>query len=126
MSVVPMVPELRRLHSPDLRDMEAERPEAPRNFCILVQAMIGPKDLPGEESFDFTVCSPAWLEESLADTTVLIGRHYLLMREYNYVRIYEVVQRICQGIRGEDWPDVAEQLAKYARWEFDAYQADRL
>jgi len=115
-------PELRRLHSPDLLDMQASRPEDPRDFCILVQAMIGPKGEQGEESFDITVCTPRWLEQSLTNGRALFGLHYLFIDHYDYEWIRGAIARICNSISGASWRDVAKQLDKYGEWEFENYQ----
>lgn len=118
-----MVPEIRRLHSPDLLDMQSSVPEDPERFCILVQAMIGPKGAPGEESFDFSVCTPKWLDHYLADKTFVFGRHYLLVKYYDYVLIWNAIEIACRPIQGDSWSDVAERLSRYGRWEFEDYEA---
>lgn len=115
-------PELRRLHSPDLLDMRASKPANPAEFCILVQAMIGPKGEPGEESFDMTVCTPRWLEAYLADGKVLFGLHYLFVDQYDYEWIWGAIAQLCDRISGPSWNNVAEQLSKYGRWELEGYQ----
>lgn len=115
-------PELRRLHSPDLMDMQTSQPENPRNFCMLVQAMIGPRGEPGEESFDILVCTPRWLEQSLANANVLFGLHYLFVDHYDYEWIRGAIARICNSLSGASWDDVASQLDKYGAWEFENYQ----
>jgi hypothetical protein len=57
--------ELRGLYSPDIpeTDLESFRPEDGDNFALLVTAFVGPSDAPGEEMFDFVVCTPRWLAE---------------------------------------------------------------
>ena len=51
--------QLKRLHSPDVWDLKSFKPDGP--FSILVEAMAGPVDAPGEESFDIIVCTYDWL-----------------------------------------------------------------
>ena len=36
-------------------------PAEPASFSFWLRLIVGPKDGPGEESFDLTVCSPEWL-----------------------------------------------------------------
>lgn len=87
--------ELKRLHSPDIYDLENYKPESPTNFSFLLQAMIGPVGADGEESFDIEVCTPKWIEENYAQDVVIIGSHYLLVREYNYKKINEAIKNFC-------------------------------
>lgn len=116
-----ITPDIRRLHSPDLFDMQSERPEDPEQFCILVQAMIGPAGEIGEESFDFVVCTPKWLAQSLRKDDYVFGRHYLLVEYYDYDIIFSALISLCQGITGSSWRQVAEQLGRYGKWEFEDY-----
>ena len=117
----PIVPELRRLHSPDLLDMQSLEPETPDNFCILVQAMIGPTGEQGEESFDFIVCTPKWLTESLSNHNYVLGRHHLIVARYDYNVIRDAVLFLCQTITGSTWKEVADHISRYGSWEFEDY-----
>ena len=119
-----VVPELRRLHSPDLLDMQSASPENPEDFCLLVQAMIGPVDDVGEESFDFMVCTPKWLAHSLMEKKFIFGRHYLLVARYDYGVILETIKSLCQSIDGSTWKEVGERLSRYGKWEFEDYTED--
>jgi hypothetical protein len=51
-----MQAELKRLHSPDVIDLNAFRPNGP--FGFLLQAMVGPQGAEGDEAFDVVVCTP--------------------------------------------------------------------
>ena len=118
-----LIPKLIRLHSPDLLDLRTLSPENPENFCILVQAIIGLENESGEESFDFIVCSVKWLHEFLSDKSFVFGRHYLIVSYYNYDIIWDAINTLCQKIPGGSWKEIAEQLGKYGRWEFEDYVA---
>src|SRR5580698_6825215 len=51
--------ELRFLSATGVADpLEAYHPEPPFGFCVL--AIVGPLGAPGQESFDFMVCTPDW------------------------------------------------------------------
>ena len=115
-----MRPELRGLSSPDLLDMRSSMPDEPDDFCILVEALIGPVDGPGAESFGFLVCTPRWLSrEVVARSRVTFGKHYLFVAHYDYDILWGSISLLCQRIRGATWREVAERLSKYGRWEFE-------
>lgn len=101
--------ELKRLHSPDIYDLENYQPEDPEKFGFLLQAMVGPKGKDGEESFDIDVCTPKWLTENHERSFIIIGRHYLIVGEYNYQRIFEFIQGYLRTCSGESWSEVAEK-----------------
>ena len=75
-------PILRSLHSPEWLDMQNDMPEDVEHFGILVQAFIGPSDGPGEESFDFLVCTLNEVAKALQKDGFLFGRHYLIVEYY--------------------------------------------
>ena len=116
-----MKPNLKSIHSPDVNDLETYLPEEPDDFCILVQATIGlPNDNSGE-SFDFLVCTPKWIETLLENQKFVLGKGYLVVRNYNYNLIIETIQSICDRVSGDDWITVANKLARYGQWEFEDY-----
>jgi len=117
-----MKAELRALHSPDLADLKHGSPPDPGNFGILVQAMIGPEDEEGEESFDILVCTPSWLAGQVEREGPTWGRHHLLLPRYDYAAIESTVRSLVDSVHGLDWPEVAEILARYGAWEFEDYE----
>jgi Immunity protein 8 len=99
---------LRSLYSPDADPLENFLPDDP--FGILVQAMIGPADGPGEESFDFMLCTPEWFGSNMKDD-IAIGRHHLFVNEFSYTRLEKFVRDYCTRCDGSSWQEVAENWA---------------
>ena len=97
------------------------RPDNPDNFAFLLQAMVGPEGQAGEESFDIEVCTPRWLEETYGRSEIIIGRHHLIVREYNYQRIVAAINEFLQGCSGNNWNEVALKVSRLGRWEFEDY-----
>lgn len=118
-----MEAELKRLHSPDIFDLEKYRPEDSESFCFLLQAFVGPKGEEGEESFDIEVCTPKWLATHFDSDEVTIGQHYLIVREFNYKKISSAIEKFLNHCSGEDWKEVAGKVSRLGRWEFEDYQA---
>lgn len=111
---------LKRLHSPDM-DLETFWPEDPNNFGFLLQAMIGPEDQEGEESFDMQVCTPEWLKAKYSDSDILFGYYHLIVFEYDMQRIERKIARYCEHCVGENWQEIANKLSRIGRWEFEDY-----
>lgn len=75
---------LKRLHSPDIYNLETYQPECANSFCFLLQAMVGPEGEEREECFDIEVCASKRIEENLGLDEALVGQHYLTLHSYNY------------------------------------------
>lgn len=114
--------ELRRLHSPDALDLEHYVPENPEFFGLLVQAMIGSRGSPGEDSFDFMVCTPEWLHNELSRHDYLFGWSHLFVPRYDYNVLWRAIDKLCTRTAGPDWESVATRLARFGAWEFDDYR----
>src|SRR5215475_13595685 len=109
---------LRFLHSTDADPLRDFCPDGP--FGIPVQAIIGPANGPGEESFDFMLCTPEWFGTNMQDD-IMIGRHYLFVKEFSYWRLEKFVRDYCTRCDGNSWQEVAEKLSRLGHWEFDGY-----
>lgn len=91
-------------------------------FRVSLRALIGPLGSPGEESFDFDVCSPAWLEAELDRHPIIGGRFLLITRDFDPKRIEEYVRKRISQASGSDWPTVAGKIARWSQWEFEDYR----
>ena len=96
---------LHRLHSPDVADLERYVPDD-EDVGLLVQAMIGPAGMEGEESFDLMVCTPRWLAMHIGSRH-LFGRHYLFLPRYDYAALRAAIENLCRLAEGDDWGAVA-------------------
>lgn len=114
-----MKAELKRLHSPDVKCLETHVPARPECFGIFVQAMVGLVGQEGEESFDFTLCTPSWFA-SLESATVM-GQYHLIVQKYDYAVVDAFVRDFCAKCEGETWDEVARRVGALGRWEFADY-----
>jgi len=113
--------ELKLFWSPDVEDLSAYSPSDPTSFGFFLQLLIGPADSGGEESFGFMVCTPRWLEATHKREDIVIGRHHLLVFEYNYQRLVGFLTDLVSGATGDNWEEIANKLARSAQWEFEDY-----
>lgn len=114
---------IRRLHSPDVPDLESWIPVEPECFGFLLQVLVGPWGEDGEESFDFVVCSPEWLKRKYGEDAVILGRHHVLMFQYNFAHLKDAIESMVSRAEGRDWSEVATKIARYGAWEFEDYVA---
>ncbi|WCM25134.1 immunity 8 family protein [Sphingomonas sp. QA11] len=114
-----MEAELRSLFSTDVDDLASYAPG--ETFCLSLRALIGPKGAPGEESFDFEVCSPAWLAAEVKRENLVSGRFCLFMVNFDYGAVERYVAKRIAQATGNDWTEVATKLARWSRWEFEDY-----
>ena len=115
--------ELKRLHSPDA-DPVTFVPVSDDNFSIFLQAMIGREGSDAEESFDFVVCTPKWLDQQCSVSgAVILGVGYIVVNRYKHDEIEEAISRLCASTEGDTWDELARKLSQFARWEFEGYVA---
>lgn len=112
--------ELRRLHSPDVYDLEKFAPGT--DFGFLLQVFAGLQGRPGEESFDVLVCTPDWLKSHHESSEIVIGRHMLIVFEYDYKRLRRFFEEFCNRAWGDTWQEVASKLSRMGKWEFEDYK----
>ena len=114
-----IVAKLKGLICPDVRSLEAFQPDG--DFGIHVFAMVGPAVGEGRESFVVTVCTPRWFEQDMKDAVVL-GRHHLFVKEFNYDQLHKFISEYCSRCMGNSWSEVAQKAARLGHWEFEDYK----
>lgn len=112
-------PVMRYLHSPDLS--EPALPPDPENCVVFIQAMVGPEDGPGQESFGFEVVTPAYLREQGRPRW---GRGLLILDSFDWIIVRKLVNERLSMAARETWSEVGQELSKEFHWEFDNYKPD--
>jgi len=84
--------------------------------------MVGSAGADGEDSFDVIVCTPRWLSDRLLPTKIMLGRHHLLVKQYDYTRLLQFLISFASGCRGATWEEVALRLGRLGKWEFEDYR----
>ena len=84
--------------------------------------MVGSAGADGEDSFDVIVCTPRWLSDRLLPTKIMLGRHHLLVKQYDYTRLLQFLISFASGCRGATWEEVALRLGRLGEWEFEDYR----
>ncbi len=115
-----VVPKLKALHSPDIFQIDNASVDSKVAFCILVQAMFGPANTDGEESFDILVCNVKWVEQRLTDGP-FSGRHYLIVSHFDPSQIRAFLNDFAGSCSGQNWHEVAVKLGRIGKWEFEDY-----
>jgi hypothetical protein len=113
-------PILKRLHCPDIDDLDAHRPDDPENFSFLLEAYFGTGDEPGEDSFQMVVCTPKWLDRNLPDD-VTSGRHRLIVKRYDIGALRAWLEKLGRRCASDDWETAAAKLGRFGLWEFEDY-----
>jgi hypothetical protein len=85
---------------------------------VLVQAMVGPDNGPGEESFDVCVVTPSYLK---AQKGPRWGRGLLIVEAFDWVVVRQVVEERLAVVSGGTWQEIGSELNKDLLWEFDNY-----
>lgn len=115
-------PVLKRLHSPDVLDLESFSPADPTCFSLLLQAMFGPEGISGEESFDIIGCTPAWLAGEVERRGIVNCRHHLVVRRFDLSEIRSFLMEYAKNTAGKTWREAAVKLSRIGMWEFEDYK----
>ena len=111
---------LKELFSLDF-DIESFYPDECDNFGFWLRAMIGPSDEDGSESFDIQICTPKWLLKKYSEEEILIGRHMLIVFDYDLDKIKNKIETYCKSCTGNDWQSIAGKISRLGYWEFEDY-----
>jgi hypothetical protein len=117
-----MRPKIKSISTIDGGDPASHRP-LDAAFSVGLRLLIGPDESTGEESFDVTVCSPAWLEKKCERDSFVQGRHHIVVRDYDFSLVQRILTELVGRCNGETWPEIAKKISRFAYWEFEDYRS---
>lgn len=94
--------EIRSIFSSDVENLDEYRP-SDGVFSVSVRLLIGPAGRLGEESFDLTVCSVAWLDQRVEQVPILDARHHLVVRDYHWASVRRYIEERVSRCVGDTW-----------------------
>ncbi|MEZ0096331.1 Imm8 family immunity protein [Streptacidiphilus sp. EB129] len=109
--------QIRHLLTPDI-DPTTFAPEDPERFMFMVQMLARPSDGPGEESFQFIVCTPGWLQDQVDRDGPMPGAHHVIVGTFDWPALKTFFQRLVSQCAGADWNEAATKLSRYSLYEF--------
>lgn len=115
-----MKAKVRSINSPDT-EPEDFRPPDPEDVSILIQVFAGPEDDIGEEMFTVQVVTPKALGRWVAQNGPLVGRHYVMVEEWNWPRIRDFLVRAFERQEAPTWDVLGDRLGRIGHWEFEDY-----
>ena len=101
--------------------LEDYLPENPYSFLLYVRLDIGPDDSLDTESFELTICTPDMIEATCNDRFSIWGLHTLIVKEYDFPKIQQEIERQLEKLEAPSWDLLALQLGRIASWEFADY-----
>jgi len=111
--------EFRSLSSTDEIDLERYMPDDQQNFCFKLRVIAGlPNDI-REDYFDIKVCTPQWLMKKKSNQDFIIGRHHLIVFEFNFERIKNFIQTFVENQTGDNWEEIAIKIGCLGKWQYE-------
>jgi hypothetical protein len=100
-------------------------PDDPSEFVVLARMIVGPRDMPGEESFDVTVCTPEWLAQRCREVGgIYNARHHLVVNldDFDVRALRTWLAARVQEVEADTWSQIGERLGKLGRYEFEDHR----
>ena len=118
-----MKAEVKALESPGVVDLWDYKAYDNSEFKFRLEMFIGPAGEERTDLFTVTVCGPSVLKGFVPKMDSPIehhkekGKHYLVMKQYDYTALRIYLDNYVGGCRGWWWGLIAWQIRKIAKWE---------
>lgn len=108
---------LKSLRSDEIEDLARFVPDVADEFAVPLVLEVGALGLRGKERFELLVVTPSWLLRRHGKKGAIMGRGKLIVFEWNFERIKDLLARKVEACSGATWPEVAGKVDRMADWE---------
>jgi hypothetical protein len=115
-----------RVRSITTLDDGDQHPKDPTLAYVGVTVGVGPADGPGEEYFYVDVATPDALKERLGDGELLVGRHLVITKRFDWGSVTEFLRARFEEPEAASWSELGVKLGRIGYWEFEDYQENKL
>jgi Immunity protein 8 len=105
--------ELRSLTSPGLGDLKSFDCPTSDDFALRLRAVIGAKGQAIEETFNFQVCTPKWIERAVEERGYLWGAGRLIVKQYDYELIWRAISGLCDQVIDLRWEGISRRIGRF-------------
>ncbi len=113
--------EIKKIHSPDIQNLESYKPIENDNFGFLLQLFIGESHKEGADSFDLTVCTSKWIKNNFILEDGFSLKDHLIVSDYDFDEIKNYLENHINNLNETSWEKIAMKIDKIAHWEFRNY-----
>ncbi|MFI7642277.1 Imm8 family immunity protein [Nonomuraea sp. NPDC049400] len=100
-------------------DLEDREPDASRDDAHeLLEIYVGTDIGHGQDRFQVEVVTPKALARCLEERPIMLGVHYLIVREFNPSAVERHLKSVIESIEASTWEGVANIVDRIAEWEF--------
>ena len=98
-----MISEIKDFYSTEInQSLDQFSPPIKDNFGLLIDIEVGVNGNKGSDGFQIMLCTPIWLIENFNKEDFVVGHHYLIVFEYNFVKLRRKLNELfC--IEGNNW-----------------------
>ncbi|MEV6601996.1 Imm8 family immunity protein [Actinoplanes sp. NPDC051346] len=108
-------------NSSDNRNPWAIAPEAADDFSIVVELEISANGRTEAGCYRVIVTTPKYLAHEVAEEGSRFGRRYLLVTQWDWSAIMELLRDEIESIADATWQDVHDRLRRVTMWEYEDF-----
>ncbi|GAB3698136.1 immunity 8 family protein [Spirosoma flavus] len=108
--------------SSDVIDFFDYQPEVHDDFGFPLNLTIGIEGQEGANNFQLMVATPKYIQRTHPNQSAVLLRHYLVVFQYDFNEILDIINNYVRSIEEDSWEKVAEKIGRIAQWEFEDYK----
>ncbi len=114
-----IIPELKDCYSTDRDEIWKWNPQTNADIKVDLSLDIGSIGEKGADLFQVVIISPEAMTLRWENDQCYWGRHYIIVKEWNWNRIYKFINDKVVSCSAPTWEEVAGKLSRHFAWEYE-------